>query len=197
MVPSNNPDTNPLANTGVIAVGAQRLLPIFQQMYAAYSSVNNSKELISKINYRLKAKLDYKTDKIFDDIDNEIGIDSLQISSSGKNYLQFREISILSNKINCVLGKSGSGKSTLLRSIVGLEELSSGEIKINQTVVASPNISPLMYRDFIENVAYVPQDSPCVKGTIIENMTLSEDFTNLTLNCVKICYPKLVCMMIL
>ena len=87
MVPSNNPDTNPLANTGVIAVGAQRLLPIFQQMYAAYSSVNNSKELISKINYRLKAKLDYKTDKIFDDIDNEIGIDSLQISSSGKNYL--------------------------------------------------------------------------------------------------------------
>jgi len=170
-------ESNILAKIGVIAVGAQRLLPIFQQIYAAYSSVNNSKELINKVDHRLKAKLNYNRRTIFRTYGNSLRSKSLCINFSQGGHIRFSNINVIPDKINCILGKSGSGKSTLLRSMVGLEEIKNGCLELNGVTLASPCISPLEYENYIKNIAFVPQDSPCMKGSIINNLTISTNYS--------------------
>lgn len=64
----------------------------------------------------------------------------LTLSHVTKNYHQHSvlediNIEVLAGEMVVIVGPSGCGKTTLLRIIAGLEELSSGEIKINDKVV--------------------------------------------------------------
>ena len=42
-------------------------------------------------------------------------------------------------EIGCLLGSSGCGKTSLLRAIAGFEEISSGEIRLNNKIISSDN----------------------------------------------------------
>jgi iron(III) transport system ATP-binding protein len=56
------------------------------------------------------------------------------------DYSVVRDISLslARGTIACLLGPSGCGKTTLLRGIAGFEPVSSGEIRVNGTVVSTP-----------------------------------------------------------
>ena len=51
-------------------------------------------------------------------------------------------LSLADGEILCVLGPSGSGKSTLLRIIAGLENIQSGDISLDQELLANPAYCP-------------------------------------------------------
>ena len=48
-------------------------------------------------------------------------------------------IQVLENEFVCIVGPSGCGKSTLLNMIAGLEDITSGTIKLNQNEVNGPS----------------------------------------------------------
>ena len=69
----------------------------------------------------------------------------LELSNIKKEYKKgvpaLRDVSLSVNKseVVVILGPSGCGKSTLLRCINGLEEIQSGEIKLQETVINKDN----------------------------------------------------------
>lgn len=74
-----------------------------------------------------------------------------------------------------VIGKSGSGKTTLLSLIGGLDNITSGDIKINSTVLGKyKNKDYVNYRN--TNIGYIFQDFHLIDElTIKENIGLSLD----------------------
>ncbi|MFG1421548.1 ABC transporter ATP-binding protein [Roseixanthobacter liquoris] len=65
---------------------------------------------------------------------------SIQLNAVAKRFgtievLRSLDLEIPDRKLTVLLGPSGCGKSTLLRLVAGLEEVSSGEIRIDGTVV--------------------------------------------------------------
>ena len=57
------------------------------------------------------------------------------------SVLQAINLQIQAGDIISILGPSGCGKTTLLRIIAGLEKHSQGTVKINDSLVSSPNFS--------------------------------------------------------
>jgi len=90
--------------------------------------------------------------------------------------------------ICAVVGESGSGKTTLIRLIAGLEELDSGEIHIENKLVASikKNIAPekrdvgMVFQEYalfphlsvLENVVYGIKTSKAKKERALETLEL-------------------------
>ena len=61
--------------------------------------------------------------------------------SKKKEFIALKDINleVLNNEFVCVVGPSGCGKSTLLRMIAGLEEISSGEITMGDSIIKAPS----------------------------------------------------------
>lgn len=77
----------------------------------------------------------------------------IQIEAAGKVYtgdkqdveaLRGVNLDIAANEFVTLVGASGCGKSTLLRCIGGLEELSSGEIRVDGYPVSGPGVNRAM-----------------------------------------------------
>ena len=61
----------------------------------------------------------------------KVGIRNLRKQYGGVEILKGIDLEIRDREFTCFLGPSGCGKSTLLRMIAGLEEISGGELLIN------------------------------------------------------------------
>ena len=72
-------------------------------------------------------------------------MDKLQVSILKKSYggtpvLRDVSLTVKAGSLLAVLGGSGSGKTTLLRLIAGFEPVDGGEIRIDGTLIAAPNL---------------------------------------------------------
>lgn len=85
-----------------------------------------------------------------------IAISSAAVSINGRPILREIDLSVRAGEVVAVLGANGSGKSTLVRSVVGLQRLARGQVRLFG--------SPL--DDFREwdRLGYVPQRSPIAQG---------------------------------
>lgn len=73
----------------------------------------------------------------------------------GRELWSGLDLSVQPGEFVAVLGPSGSGKTTLLRAILGLRELSAGEIRVEGRPV----------RRGSRRIGYIPQQRPFVPGT--------------------------------
>ncbi|GAA4771320.1 metal ABC transporter ATP-binding protein [Microbacterium gilvum] len=73
----------------------------------------------------------------------------------GRELWSGLDLSVRPGEFVAVLGPSGSGKTTLLRAVLGLRELSAGEIRVEGRPV----------RRGSRRIGYIPQQRPFVPGT--------------------------------
>ena len=155
---------------GVMALGAQRLLPILQQAYAAWAAIRSGEaslhgalELLEQplpghANEPSISKLNFR---------NSIEIEQLGFRYSQDSPFVLRNINIEISKGSRIgiIGETGSGKSTFLDLVIGLLQPTEGKIKVDGCQITENNI-----RDWQSQIAYVSQSIFLTDGTIEENI---------------------------
>lgn len=137
---SNKSDNLLLAKLAVLAVAAQKIMPLAQQIYSSLSMINISKRSLESIILILDAIP--KKCEVQSILDHGFSVDSLKINDlicSKNSAIPCKEINWIFTvgKLNCISGPSGSGKSTLLSAILRFVKPSSGTIYINSIDVES------------------------------------------------------------
>jgi ATP-binding cassette subfamily B protein len=153
---------------GSLALGAQRILPLVNQIYQAHSANRGiAYSLIDVI--KILEKKDYPLDtksNINFSFKKSIILKNLKFSYKKDNthVLQNLNFEILKGSKVAITGPSGSGKSTLLDLIMGLLEPTDGEIIVD-------NFSIKNNKDqWQKKIAHVPQFIYLADVSIAENI---------------------------
>ena len=155
---------------GALALGAQRLLPIMQQAYAAWSGILGSQASIHDA-------LDLLNQPMPDWIDDSLTQTVLFNHSINLHQLDFRysiqspyvlkgvNLTIAKGSRIGFIGSTGSGKSTLLDIVMGLLQPTDGALKIDNEAITLANC-----RGWQAHIAHVPQAIFLADSTIEENI---------------------------
>lgn len=157
---------------GFMALGAQRLLPALQQVYAGWSSLKASavnmdnalKMLDQPLPLQLKASNPLKFDQ------------RIQLQSVGfrYNYDQpyvLRDLNLDINRKESIglIGSTGSGKSTLVDLLMGLLQPTEGQILVDGSDLHDTE-HPERLLEWRAAIAHVPQSIFLADSSIAENI---------------------------
>lgn len=155
---------------GVLALGAQRLLPVMQQTYASWSNVQGSQASLQDTLDLLDQPLpDYADNFSLQPLEFEKQISlnqlSFRYSKDSPWVLQELNLNIAKGSRIGFIGTTGSGKSTLLDIIMGLLPPSDGFLEVDGKSITLKN-----QRSWHSHIAHVPQAIFLSDGTIEENI---------------------------
>jgi len=155
---------------GVLALSAQRLLPVLQQLYSSVSNIQGSraslKETIEYLDQPLSKNQNDAPDNSLP-FNKQIEIDNLSFKYRGTTHLILNGITLKINKGDRVgfIGETGSGKSTLLDIVMGLLEPTNGSVKVDGNILTADRIL-----SWQKHIAHVPQTVFLSDATIMENI---------------------------
>jgi ATP-binding cassette subfamily B protein len=155
---------------GVLALGAQRLLPALQQAYSAYSTMKGSNSSLEDILNLLDQPLPEYADQSLPkpiNFEKEIKLIGVNFRYTEDSPWVLKNISLSIEKGARIgfIGMTGGGKSTLLDIIMGLLPPTNGELIIDQQPIDSQN-----RRAWQTHIAHVPQDIFLSDSSIEENI---------------------------
>ena len=156
---------------GALAVGAQRLLPLVQQIFVSWSMAAGNDSVIRQVLGLLRLPIAEElrpahpsTPLVFD---RNIEFTNVSFSYPGRSGPAIDRVSleIRRGERLALIGRTGSGKSTLADLIMGLLEPAEGQISIDGTVLTAAN-----RRRWRMNVAHVPQNLFLADTSIAANI---------------------------
>jgi ATP-binding cassette subfamily B protein len=155
---------------GALALGAQRLLPVLQQAYGAWTGIQAGRASLQDALDLLDQPLpEYADQPSAPPIPFRQHIRLAQLSfryqRDSPHVLNALDLTIPKGSRVGFIGTTGSGKSTLLDIIMGLLEPSAGTLKIDDQA-----ITPLNQRAWQAHIAHVPQTIFLADSTIEENI---------------------------
>jgi ATP-binding cassette, subfamily B, bacterial PglK len=155
---------------GILALGAQRLLPIFQQGYASFTSIRGSYSSLCDVLDLLDQPLEKSSNENALSVipfQNYIVLSDVSFRYSPKESYILSKINLKFSKGNRIgiLGKTGSGKSTLLDILMGLLIPSNGSIEVDGNIISKKNIE-----SWRKQITHVPQHIYLSDGSIAENI---------------------------
>lgn len=155
---------------GVLALGAQRLLPVLQQAYSAWSSIKGGQASLQDILELLDQPLpEYAKKKDTHPLPfkHNISLKQLGFRYSPQTPYVLKQLNYTIAKGSRVgfIGITGSGKSTLLDIVMGLLEPTDGALEIDGQVIVPGN-----QRSWQIHIAHVPQAIFLADSTIEENI---------------------------
>lgn len=185
---------NPALYIPVLAaftLGAQRLLPSLQQIYAAVSNVHARSSILREVVDLLNLGLGLKDAIILKPYSFNTALEFKEVCFRYPDAIanSLSNVNLLVNKGDRIgiQGPSGSGKSTLINLLLGLIEPSSGNIYcdgIKYSSLCSPN--------WYEKVSQVPQEVPMLDSTLLENIAYGVSIDKIDIDeAIRVC--KLAC----
>lgn len=147
----------------ILRVPLQNVSGILPRCYAMNASAERLMEIDS-----LESEDDFAQDdkELLKQNFKSIKADCLNFAYDEKQVFDNLSFNIKKNSITAIVGESGSGKTTFFKVLLGLYDLDSGRLLINDDVKVSA-ATRFMF-------SYVPQRNMTVSGTIRENLTLSD-----------------------
>lgn len=175
-----------ITTLGVLAVGAQRLLPVLQQGYSALvtlrssrASLNDALELLSQpID---KDIVDGKIEPLPFDLCIELREVVFYYVPNGALVLDRLNLNIPKGSRVGFIGTTGSGKSTLLDIVMGLLTPSGGEVLVDGQLLGKHN-----QRSWQRHIAHVPQSIYLADSSVRENIAFGVPEGAIDLNRVKL-----------
>jgi ABC-type multidrug transport system fused ATPase/permease subunit len=155
---------------GTLAIGAQRLLPILQQAYAAWAHIKGGQDALRDTLKLLDQPMpDYAGKPTSTPLKflREIRLENLsfQYTPDAPWVLRNFNLTIRRGARVGFVGTTGSGKSTLLDIVMGLLFPAQGTLKIDDQV-----LDPSNQRAWQAHIAHVPQTIYLSDSTITENI---------------------------
>lgn len=155
---------------GFMALAAQRLLPVLQQAYAAWSSIHGGAASLQDALALLEQPLPaYAGQPPAEPIafDESIVLRRLDFSYGPGLPPVLEDLSLTIRKGSRVgfIGKTGSGKSTLLDIVMGLLQPAAGVLEIDGVAISEKNV-----RGWQAHIAHVPQSIFLTDGSIEANI---------------------------
>lgn len=153
---------------GALALGAQRLLPLFQQIYSAWAMTTGNRQTMNDLLDLLRSRtLPAPSGREAISFERALELDHVGYRYDGTEREALADICIKiphGARIG-IAGRTGSGKSTLMDIIIGLLEPTEGEIRVDGMALTSAN------RDaWQRNIAHVPQSIFLSDASIAENI---------------------------
>jgi len=155
---------------GTLALGAQRILPILQQAYGSWSSIQGDqaslKDTLELLDQPLPEHAERpKVEQISFNLQIKLNQVSFRYSTQTPWVIKNLSLSIPKGSRVGFVGVTGSGKSTLLDIVMGLLQPSEGTLVIdNETVTVGNNSA------WQAHIAHVPQSIYLADATIEENI---------------------------
>ncbi len=161
---------NAIPVLGALALGAQRILPVLQQIYNAYISIKGNQASIQDAldlldqsmpvhAYAHPAKpMPFQTAITLQDV-------GFRYTPQGPWVLRRLNLQIPKGSRVGFVGVTGCGKSTLLDIVMGLLNQTEGALLIDNTVVSPPNT-----RAWQAHISHVPQAIYLADTSIAENI---------------------------
>ena len=168
---------NILPILGMIALGAQRLLPMMQQIYVSLTIFQGSKKSIQDaLNFLEKPLPVYLNDNTQYNIcfNKNILIKNLSFKYNNKKIISNFNLEIIKGNRIGIIGKTGSGKSTLVDLIMGLLIPQSGKILIDDVELDLNNIY-----SWRTKIAHVPQNIFLSDSSVFENIAFGIPFNKI------------------
>jgi HlyD family secretion protein len=157
----------------IYALACFKLLPALQQIYSSITQIKGNSAAFEAVKEDLHQSK--TTHNEFNEekappklkLEQQIRIDDISFTYPNKhNYaLNNVSISIPVNHVIGIVGSSGSGKSTLIDIILGLLLPQSGDMYVDDTLIAKGNI-----RSWQNSLGFVPQSIFLSEGSIAENI---------------------------
>lgn len=159
---------------GALALGAQRLLPVLQQAYAAWSNIQCGRTSLQDVLELLDQPLpDYADHPTIGTIsfEHQIGIRQLSFRYSINTPWVLNNINLTITKGSRVgfIGVTGGGKSTLLDIVMGLLQPVEGTLEIDDQPITANN-----HRAWQAHIAHVPQAIFLADSSIEENIAFGQ-----------------------
>jgi ABC-type multidrug transport system fused ATPase/permease subunit len=155
----------------VLALGAQRLLPLLQQGYNAWANVVGHRAILLNVVDLLRRPVPprYENDGEPLQMERDLALDRVcfRYGAGDRWVLEDVSLSIPKGARVGFVGKSGSGKTTLMDLVMGLLQPTSGSILVDGVALGENNI-----RAWQRHIAHVSQHVFLADASITENVAL-------------------------
>ncbi len=177
--------TNAIPILGTLAVGVQRLLPVLQQIYNAYITINgnqaSTQDALDLLDQPMPAQaylqpanpMAFQTAITLTDL-------GFRYTPQGPWVLRHLDLQILKGSRVGFVGVTGSGKSTLLDIVMGLLSPTEGALLIDNIAV-----TPKTTRAWQAHISHVPQTIYLSDTSIAENIAFGVPLELIDLRRVK------------
>lgn len=158
---------------GALALGAQRLLPVLQQVYSSWASIRGSeaslRDVLALLRQPLPESLESSSEEKPVTFSREIALKKLSFRYGPKMPFILQEIDLVIPKGSRMgfIGSTGSGKSTLMDLVMALLQPTGGTISVDGQPIVGGTC-----RQWQKHVAHVPQTIFLADTTIEENIAL-------------------------
>lgn len=170
---------------GAVALGAQKILPFFQQLYNSWTSLVAGTKILEDVLFLLD---DSSVVKVKNNTLNrlsfqkQIELKNLSFVYSGRKEDVLTDVNVTipkGSKIG-IIGKTGSGKSTLTDILLGLLTPKSGIFSVDGIQINQDNIT-----SWQSCIAHVPQTIFLSDASIAENIGFGITLSEIDMNLVK------------
>ncbi|MBW7856871.1 MAG: ABC transporter ATP-binding protein [Leptonema sp. (in: Bacteria)] len=174
-----------MTTLGVLALGAQRMLPMLQQGYISYTQIMGNRHSLYDALELLNQPIDesvYGKNRINLRFEKSIVLNNVafQYTSEAPFVLNFLNLEIQKGSRIGFMGPTGSGKSTLIDIIMGLLEPTDGNIEIDGVPLVANN-----RRSWQQQIAHVPQSIYLSDVSIAENIAFGVQAKDIDIDRVK------------
>ena len=155
---------------GAFAIGAQKLLPAFQQAYGSYSAIKGARasffDVLNLLNQPLPEVVDQSSSKLMR-FEKDIVFKGMSFRYTKDTPWILKDINLSFKKGQKVgfIGETGSGKSTLLDILMGLLSPSLGELQIDGVTITRDNKMAWQ-----SHISHVPQSIYLSDSVVQENI---------------------------
>jgi len=167
----DTPLSTMIPTLGAFLFGAQRLLPICQQVYSSWSSIKGADASLQDILSLLAQPLPISTNKaqsapcVFQ---NYIALENIYFQYPLADSWIFSNLNLTITKGSRIgiFGQTGSGKTTLMDILMGLLHPNSGSLVVDGVQISCDDYPT----SWFPHIAHVPQSIYLTDSTVLENI---------------------------